>query len=210
MNSFYLAVALVAVSLSTTNAASHVVTSEDANGSQYLAFNGTISTSVTYPNTNGVVNCAGTASYGPYNSSYLYVGANPPWDPNPFFFELYHLSSEDAGLIGFTDDRVYNLDFSSSTYGCWDDDGTPCGLLAFDYHWVPEILLNLSLATIKQVKIGEENGYEISGDETSYIKNDTERASINTVDIYSWCYDLDVDFTSGFIWSVACANKLLG
>jgi len=77
-------------------------------GTQYIFFNGTITGTVNYPSS-----CSPSSeSYGPYIRTYLYVGVNPPWDSNPFYFELYHLASEGDGFIVITEDYVYNLDFA--------------------------------------------------------------------------------------------------
>jgi len=65
---------------------------EDEAGSQYLAFNGTISANRVLPTETDNKYCSQQA-LGPFAQSYIYVGVNPPWDNNPFFFELYHLTS---------------------------------------------------------------------------------------------------------------------
>ena len=96
-------------------AASSYTTEKEA-GAQYLAFNGTISATVSYPTETDSKSCSQKA-LGPFVQSYLYVGVNPPWDSNPFFFELYHLTSGlNSGL--FTSDSIYNLDFTTAAYAC--------------------------------------------------------------------------------------------
>ena len=175
---------------------------ENEAGSQYLAFNGTISATVSYPTETDSKSCPQQV-LGPYVQSYLYVGVNPPWDSNPFFFELYHLASKpDPGFITFTDDSIYNLDFTTAAYACWADDGTPCGLIELDYHFVAEELLNLNMSKVEKVKVGQEDGYNVSGDQTSCVKNTTEGSATNGVDLQSYCYDANVDWARHFTWYV--------
>lgn len=182
---------------------SHVRFSNDENGSQYLAFNGTVSASVTYPSEFDSI-CKST-TLGPYVNSYLYVGVNPPWDPNPFFFELYHLASESTipRIGGLTEDAVYNLDFASSAYACWSDAGLPCGFIETQWHYEPEILMNLKSdggVKVKKTKVGEEDGYEVNGDEKTYLKNETQMATVNGVDVVSGCFKAGVSWRN-WIWN---------
>ena len=175
---------------------------EDEAGSQYLAFNGTISATVSYPTETDNKYCSQQA-LGPFAQSYIYVGVNPPWDSNPFFFELYHLASGlNSGIITLTDDSIYNLDFTTAAYACWADDGTPCGSIEFDYHFVGEELLNLNKSKVEKVKVGQEDGYNVSGDQTSWVNSTTERSATNGVNLLSFCYEANVDWSSGFTWYV--------
>ncbi|KAH7122767.1 hypothetical protein B0J11DRAFT_569511 [Dendryphion nanum] len=162
-------------------------TSPGRGASQFMRFDGTVSGFTTYP---PGPNCV-TDNMGPYNKSYLYVGVNPSWDPNPFFFELYHLATETVSNIGgWTNNDIYNLDFASSAYSCWNSDGNPCRYLDSSYHYVPEILLDLKKSTVKKTKVGDADGYSVVGDEKSYIRNETRRAAVNRVDIASGCSQL--------------------
>jgi len=173
---------------------------EDEAGAQYLAFDGTISATVSYPTETNNKYCSQQA-LGPFVQSYLYVGVNPPWDSNPFFFELYHLNSDlNSGL--FTNDSIYNLDFTTAAYACWADDGTHCGFIEYDYHFVAEELLNLNMSKVEKVKVGQEDGYNVSGDQTSWVNSTTERSATNGVNLLSWCYDANVDWTGYFTWYV--------
>jgi len=139
----------------------------------------------------------------PFVQSYLYVGVNSPWDGNPFFFELYHLTSgPSSGLFTLTNDSIYNLDFTTAAYACWADDGTPCGLIEYDYHFVVEELLDLNMSKVEKVKVGREDGYNDSGDQTSWVNSTTERSATNGVNLLSSCYDANVDWTSHFTWYV--------
>ncbi|KAF2259579.1 hypothetical protein CC78DRAFT_571739 [Lojkania enalia] len=126
---------------------------------------------------------------------------NLPWDSNPFFFKLYHKSTEDGGFITFTDDEIYGLDFGSPAYACWDDSGNPCGYYETSWEDLPEILLNLTTATATKTKVGGEEGYEVTGDETTYVQNTKEGASYNRVNVYDSCDELGLDFTDAFIWN---------
>jgi hypothetical protein len=181
--------------------ASHVRDSEDENGSQFLIFNGSVSASVTYPS--DIQDVCEARTLGPYLKSYLYVGLNPSWDTNPFFFELFHRASDSTGTLlgGLTEDLVYNLDFASSAYACWRNSGKPCSWYETQWHYQPEILLDLTKANVKTVTTGSgEEGYEITGDETSYIKNETERATVNGVDVADGCYSQKGFSWTGLIW----------
>lgn len=185
--------------------ASRTVQYEDYSGAQYLAYNGTVSATVSYDPALGE-GCI-PETFGPYVNSYVYVGVNAPWDTNPFFFELYHLATEDIGYLGFTDDLVYNLAFSSSVFACWTKIGNhPCSFWEWstDVRWKPEIVLNLNKTTTKKTELDGEEGYVVTGNETSFNKNTTERATINGVDVASGCYvDLDTGITwRGWIWYV--------
>ena len=174
---------------------------EDEAGSQYLAFNGTISATVSYPTETDNKYCSQQA-LGPFAQSYIYVGVNPPWDSNPFFFELYHLTSgPNSGFFALTNDSIYNLDFTTAAYACWGDDGTPCGLIELDYHFVGEELLNLNKSKVEKVKVGQEDGYNVSGDQTSWVNSTTERSATNGVNLLSFCYEANVDWSS-FTWYV--------
>ncbi|OCK89737.1 uncharacterized protein K441DRAFT_680971 [Cenococcum geophilum 1.58] len=150
---------------------------------------------------------------GPFAQSYLYVGVNPPWDSNPFFFEPYHLTSGlNSGFFTFANDSIYNLDFTAAAYACWADDGTPCGLIKFDYHFVGEELLNLNMSKIEKVKVGQEDGYNSShftwSDSTLFtysvtFSNSTATASIttnitNSSMTLSFTGDCITNFTAGY------------
>lgn len=91
---------------------------EDKAGSQYLAFSGTISATVSYPTETDNKYCSQQA-LGPFAQSYLYVGVNPPWDSNTFLFELYHLTSGlNSRVFTLTNYTIYNLDFTTAAYAC--------------------------------------------------------------------------------------------
>ncbi|KAF2012517.1 hypothetical protein BU24DRAFT_494510 [Aaosphaeria arxii CBS 175.79] len=194
--------------LSVADAISRVTSSIEENGSQYLGFNGTISAKTTYPSSGS---CDET--FGPFAKSYFYVGLNPPWDSNPFFFELYHLASEGSGgPVTFTKDDVYNLDFGSSGYVCYSE-GKPCGYFETVWYYQSEILLDLTKAAVKKTKVGNEDGYEISGDQKTYLKNETERQSLNRVDVdsecgqFNWNYDFSIwNETSTWSYTFSFSN----
>ena len=56
-----------------------------------------------------------------------------------------------------------------------------------------EELLNLNMSKIEKVKVGQEDGYNVSGDQTSWVNSMTERSATNGVNLLSFCYDANVD-----------------
>jgi hypothetical protein len=142
---------------------------------------------------------SGTDSVGPYNRTDLYVGINPPWDPNPFFFELFHYTSDCNGDFCLTEDKIYNLDFASAAFECIDKTtGKPCEFIDFNYYYRQDVYLDLkNKSTIQRQQIGGETGYSVSGGPSSWVGNDSANAvyvssecnwltSGGTVDGYSW------------------------
>lgn len=176
-------------------------------GGLFIFYNGTISGQVTY-SPPGNLTC-GPKSLGSYSKAYFYAGVYPPWDKNPFFFELFHKRSEDMDsrpggdteleppadedtrrrkrqFVSLTYDDIFNLWFASADgYNCFED-GKPCGSVYHpDYaYFVGVDLLNLTAGTSKRVKVGSETGYTVTGDEKTWISNDT---AWNTVDIATSC-----------------------
>src|SRR4051812_22790038 len=69
----------------------------EASGAQYILYSGSISANVSYSSQLSSSRCPALNTPS-YTNTHLYVGKNPPWDPNPFFFELYH-SSSDGGIL---------------------------------------------------------------------------------------------------------------
>lgn len=191
----------------------HFVAAQNAlvnpQGSQYIIFSGSISgstswTSTAVPEGDNTCSASGTNSVGPYAATDLYVGVNPPWDPNPFFFELWHYASDCDSSFCWTEDKIYNLDFASAAYECIDKGtGQPCELITFNYYYRQDVCLDLkSQSTIQRQQIGGETGYTVSGGPSSWVGND----SANGVYVSSECNWLtssgDVDGLSwvDFTW----------
>lgn len=119
--------------------------------------------------------CNGTGSrLGPSSSSFLWVGINPVWDRNPFFFELYHLQSE-LNRTDFAKDLVSDLDFASAAYACYAG-GKPCGPAEPKPQYMGEHKLNLTLAkTVKTRMPGTaEDGYSVSGADNTWVAKDSD------------------------------------
>ncbi|KAF2679576.1 hypothetical protein K458DRAFT_460738 [Lentithecium fluviatile CBS 122367] len=175
---------------------------EEYSGVQYLGFNGTVSGSVTYANPTDTCE---SKTIEPLVNAYIYVGVNPEWDTNPFYFEIYHLTSdyEVSRFVTFTDDDIFNLEFASSAYACWGRSSEPCGALQYNPVWEPEIMLDLKKASLKRVDLEGGQGYEITGDEATYMKNETLRATVNGVDVVSSCYQDGHSSNSwrGWVWN---------
>jgi hypothetical protein len=160
-------------------------------------FSGNITGTVTYPST---PSCEEKA-LGSYDRTYLYVGVNPPWDTNPFFFELYHLASDEDGIFGFTNDLIFNLDFSSAAWECYKG-GEPCGpFFTEDPYFVPVVYLDMSGnnngSKIERVEVGDEDGYTVTGGPGTWVGNDTG----NGVDVEAECFAANVDVNwNPFVW----------
>lgn len=168
---------------------------EYASGAQYISFIGNISGSVTY---SPQYSCP-ARDLGSYARTYLYVGLNPPWDSNPFFFGLYHLASDTSGF-GFTKDAIYNLDFSSAAYECYNGD-KPCASFIPYPTYVPQVYLDLTgkgngTSNITKVRLGDEDGYAIWG-----ANNWIGSSGGDSVNVRAGCDEADVSLTS-FTWSV--------
>ncbi|EPE28836.1 hypothetical protein GLAREA_09957 [Glarea lozoyensis ATCC 20868] len=158
----------------------------EASGAQYILYSGNISASVSYSSQFSSSSCASLTTPS-YSNAHLYIGKNPPWDPNPFFFELYHSASD--GRI-FTNDQIFNLDFSSSAYECFKD-GKPCGFIAVDFDLKLQQYLDLAKAQVAKTTFNGEAGFSVNGDPTSWIASN---ATGNGVDVVSSCRAARVDW----------------
>lgn len=109
---------------------------DDNGGTQFITYNGSLSGAYTYIGSDNKSCSTGPPFYfhNIVNTS-LRIGVNPPWDSNPFFFELEHygnswnspgkrsayLSKRDYCFNSFggcTYDAIYNLLFATACYGC--------------------------------------------------------------------------------------------
>ncbi|GLB38017.1 putative CTD kinase subunit gamma CTK3 C-terminus [Lyophyllum shimeji] len=136
---------------------------------QYIFFNGTISGHWV------PTNAPGCSDYylGPHLRTYLLVGVNAPWDSNPFVFDLYHLATERDDGIVFTNDSIYNLQFTTAALLCRKD-GRPCSSFeSWPYYFAGVEMVNLNEARVERVTVGTETGYTVTGDEKTWVSNDT-------------------------------------
>jgi hypothetical protein len=143
-------------------------------GSQYIRYDGTISakrwdSQLCCENLDPHLvsmsaNCNGTGAHnGPSVNTQLYIGVNPPWDSNPFFFELWHLESETSYVL-FSEDDILNLDFGSAAWAC----GISCGTFEGVSNFSGEQKLDL-----KNAKIQRDGGfYTVSGDSKTWVGKD--------------------------------------
>jgi hypothetical protein len=133
---------------------------------------------------------------GPYKLSSLYIGVNPPWDSNPFFFELYHLASESSGFPDWTNDSIYNLDFTTAAYICMKN-GEMCEFLTYHpYYFVVAEMVNLKDANVARVSEGMGVGYSVTGDEKTWVSNGTIKNSV------------DVAMPLNYTWEAGCMYEL--
>lgn len=117
----------------------------------------------------------------------LYVGVYPEWDPNPLFFEIQHIASEDCNQVDcpfdytptksrlerqftiLTYDDLKNLQFSSAALLC-QKSGQSCPTVTTDPDWLPVQGLDLSKAKISGTA-GQ--GYVVQGDESTWLDSNT-------------------------------------
>ena len=59
----------------------------------------------------------------------------------------------------------------------------------------------LVLATCLWITLSQEDGYNVSGDQTSWVNSTTERSATNEVNLLSFCSEANVDWSS-FTWYV--------
>ncbi|KAF8055169.1 hypothetical protein FPV67DRAFT_1745338 [Lyophyllum atratum] len=136
-------------------------------GTQYIFYNGTISGRFVHPPSQS--SCP-DYHLGPHALTSLFVGVNPPWDANPFFFDLYHISSEG---LPYTYDSIYNLEFTTAAYVCRKY-GQPCRSVEFmPFYHLPVEMVNLKNAKVERVTVGAETGYRVRGDEKTWVGNGT-------------------------------------
>jgi len=111
---------------------------------------------------------------------------HPSWDPNPFFFEVYHEASTSCGFedsdcvyivptkrqIIWTDDEIYNLDFTTAAEACYSG-GKPCGTAETNWYYALAQTFDFSRASISQTQISGETGYSVVFPNTSWVSNGT-------------------------------------
>ena len=135
-----------------------------------ILYNGTTSLNFTWA-ANGSAICPGIVVQ-PLAS--LFVGLNPPWDDNPFFFEIAQ---------GGYPAAVNNLDVFTAAYICYNGNSV-CGDFEWEsFYFVPIEKLNLRKATVNPASIGGEPGYTVIGDNKTYVGN-----PLNTSDPAPWTF----------------------
>lgn len=134
-------------------------TSIQEKGIRYIPYSGSISGSF-LTNTTGC-----TASrFGPLETSSLSIGVAGPWDPNPFWFRLSSPS--------FSNDIIEVYNFETADLICYRR-GKLCdwdwgwGGVDWDYHG--KLLLDLNRTTIQRYVVDGAEGYQVIGNETSYV-----------------------------------------
>ncbi|KAJ5658439.1 uncharacterized protein N7484_002088 [Penicillium longicatenatum] len=152
----------------------------DESGTQFISYNGSISG--TFKHSEQFPDCpTPTYYFSSLENALVKVGANPPWDTNPFYFNIQHngqqVSTYDSdeycfSLGGCTYDSIYNLFLETAWYRCLADDGSSCEFIEWDYYFEPVEILDLNLATTASIGDGnEEKGYSTIGDQSSFVKN---------------------------------------
>ena len=178
-------------------------------GSQYIRFSGTVNAKVNWEQEivpagtdHTTESCFQVWTAGPHVRSDLCVGVNPPWDKNPFFFELNHLISHDCGFFCQSSDQITNLYFASASYECYRGDTLCIPLLRGD-HYEPKMYLDLNSgrAQSQQTQVGGQPGYSVKGGPDSWIGE----VDGNGVDVRAdcqWVFGQGREArTSGYSWS---------
>lgn len=136
-----------------------------------ILYNGTTSLNFTWA-ANGSAICPGTVAE-PFAS--LFVGVDPPWDDNPFFFEIYQNGYPAA---------VNQLDIFTAAYMCYNGDNVCAEFEWESFDFVPEEKLNLRQATVNRASLAGEPGYTVTGDNKTYVGNPH-----NTSDPAPWAFN---------------------
>ena len=85
---------------------------------------------------------------------------------------------------GFTKDNIYNLMFTSAYYECYKDN-FPCGSgIISNPYYIGQEYFDLNKTVMTKGKVGEEDGFTITGGKATYVGNKTR----NYVDVEASCY----------------------
>lgn len=185
-------------------------------GSQYIRFSGIVNAKVTWEKDivpAGVDHttqaCFEEYSSGPHPRSHLYVGVNPPWDKNPFFFELHHLVSDDCdSLFCNTGDTIMNLYFASASYECFTSGDKLCALYSRG-QYKPKAYLDLSpgRTQIQQTQVGGLPGYAVKGGSASWV-GDVDGNEVDVRADCQWVFGQGRDSrVGGYSWLNFAWNK---
>lgn len=161
---------------------------------QFITYRGTLSGTFTSSTSSRSSRSPSNCSSPSYHFTSLpnttvQIGQNPPWDHNPFYFnidrpgnEIPSTSSHPCYLpYGCTNDPIFNLFLESAAFACFRvEDGKPCGTIEFDdYYFVPVEILDLNLSSISAIEMegpgkeGTGKGYAVSGNRSSFVSNGT-------------------------------------
>jgi len=179
-------------------------------GTQFIYFPGNISGSfvhnttrytatVPLSNQTTINACGENGTYYFSTSGYMRIGASPPWDSNPFYFDL----NRDEDMLHWA--TIWQLFFASANYGCLAPNATSgvlsgCkGIQEKPYYYVASEQLNLTKASIsveKEQFYPWEPLYSVKGDDSTWVGNGT--ADWNSLDFqiplnYSLYQDPDLD-----------------
>jgi hypothetical protein len=143
-------------------------------GTQFITYNGTIAGHFTHP-ASAPPDCP-TYYFDSIRDAFISIGVNPPWDTNPSYFNIQHNRQQvdDGSMLcesyRCTLDPIYRLEFTTVDYICFKDDtGNLCGMMEWDFHFVPYVNLDLNQATIVQYDWGDAGkGYRIAGDQSTF------------------------------------------
>ncbi|KAK3366168.1 hypothetical protein B0T24DRAFT_597903 [Lasiosphaeria ovina] len=181
----------------------------DDGGTQFIFYNGTMSGSfvhntpaISHPNAT-VCGDGGVYYFSDLANAGLRIGVNPPWDTNPFFFQLDRHGSTSissppvenriqafvrpfggpgnicSSAVGCTHDAIYNLYLATTYYLCYKD-GKPCGSSIFSPRaYITKPMLNITAASVSHVSgvpLAEDDPgpfYAVQGDEQTALYNGT-------------------------------------
>ncbi|GIJ81699.1 hypothetical protein Asppvi_000199 [Aspergillus pseudoviridinutans] len=158
-------------------------------GTQFISYNGTIAGQFKHP-ASAPPECP-TYYFDTLQNSFIFVGVNPPWDTNPFYFGIK---------------PGYRI--------CVKSLGDQCDGLEIDDHLARQEDLDLNKATIVQYDWGDAGkGYSIAGDQSTFgggpPPNNFDFQRPNN---YSWqdgCANLlhfQWNFTTPFTYAVNFTN----
>ena len=127
-------------------------------GSQTILYYATLAATFTHPPSLNLTHCGTNGTYNLTigSPSPIYIGKNPPWDTNPFFFWFYRLN------------------FKSAAFVCHEG-GKKCGSLeSWPWYYVQSEMVDLSEVVVTREK-GEGGGfYRVEGDEKAFVSNGTD------------------------------------
>lgn len=104
----------------------------------------------------------------------LYIGKNPEWDPNPFFFNLLQYDEREI---------ITELSFASTYYPCYKY-GEPCGSFELSpWYYIAATIVDLNKASItvingSSIDAGEKGSfYAVTGNEKTFVGNGTTNST---------------------------------
>ncbi|KAF7121818.1 hypothetical protein CNMCM5793_009371 [Aspergillus hiratsukae] len=169
-------------------------------GTQFIAYNGTIAGQFKHP-ASAPPDCP-TYYFDSLRNSFIFVGVNPPWDTNPFYFGIQHDGEEvdddsyRCKVNSCTADPIYSLVFDSAASLCFSSLGYQCSDFTLGYHQAPQKYLNLNKATTVQYDWGDAGkGYSVAGDQSTFRGG-------------PYFNEFDFQRPDNYSWQDGCANLL--